>query len=407
MRDPLELLDALDLVVARGRGVIDDAILSEAGRAIGRMRVRRGFRGSTLVVALIGGTGSGKSSLLNAIAAEPVASVSYLRPHTEQPLAWIPAEADPALFALLDDLEITERRLQVSHPNLAVLDLPDIDSVDPGHRRSVEALLPDLDSVLWLVDPEKYRDPVLHRDFLEPLSRYADQFAFALNKIDLVPEEVRGVVIDDVTRALKADGYAEPVVFGIAADPPTGSALGIDDVNTHLRDRIDLKRIERSKTIGDAKTVLEHLGAAAGIWNGATVGLEERWARDRAAAAARLANDVGPGAREDALCRIEDLVAYVAGASGEAYGDLVRGEFGSKVLEAVVGEAEAAAGEAATPPKRFRRRSEDPTPAERAAQAVLEERVGKPLRRLQYQRSYFAATVTFAAVGLAELEAQD
>ena len=50
--------------------------------------------------------------------------------------------------------------------NVAVLDLPDMDSVERTHRERVEELLPRVDAVAWVTDPEKYHDAVLHDDFL-------------------------------------------------------------------------------------------------------------------------------------------------------------------------------------------------------------------------------------------------
>ena len=53
---------------------------------------------------------------MNAIAREPVASVSRLRPHTEQPTAWIPEGHGPGLDDLLDDFSIENRSLQTRWP---------------------------------------------------------------------------------------------------------------------------------------------------------------------------------------------------------------------------------------------------------------------------------------------------
>ena len=405
MRDALELLDALDLVVARGRGVVDQDVLDAAARAVGRMRRRRGFRGGTLVMALIGGTGSGKSSLLNALAGEVVASVSHLRPHTGEPLAWIPAPPDPALTALLDDLGITQRRLQVRYPDVALLDLPDIDSVEEDHRRRVEALLPDIDGAIWVLDPEKYRDPGMHRDFLEPLSRYGDQFSFVLNKIDLVADADRERLRDDLRRVLVANGYPEPRIHLTAVAPARGLPLGLDGVRALLQDRMDVKQIERSKLIGNARTVLEHVASAARVWDGAAVGLEERWRRDRDAAAARVADDDGPGATEDALCRLEDLVAFVAGSAGPAYGAAVRSSLGVDHLEQVMAQArDAGIAAAADEHQSSRRRSRRAQATRGAIADVLDVGVGRPLLALHRRLAYFAATVAYAGVGVTQLE---
>ena len=288
MRDVLELLDALDLVVTRGTGVVPKARLAQAETIVGRIRDRRGFHGETLVLGLIGGTGSGKSSLLNAIAGERLASVSALRPHTDRPLAWLPENSAPSLLELLDNAGIIDRHVQSIYPDIALLDLPDIDSVAVNHRRSVEELLPEMDGVLWLLDPDKYRDTALHRDFLAPLARYREQFAFVLNKIDLIPPDDRKALVDDLRLALERDGYDDPDILVTAADPPAGERIGMDEVASYLSDRLDAKRMLRSKVIGDARTILRYLADAADVWTGWSMGFDEIWARDRHAAALGL-----------------------------------------------------------------------------------------------------------------------
>jgi hypothetical protein len=49
---------------------------------------------------------------------------------------------------------------------VAILDLPDMDSVVGSHRERVETLLPLVDAVAWVTDLEKYHDAILHDGFL-------------------------------------------------------------------------------------------------------------------------------------------------------------------------------------------------------------------------------------------------
>ena len=49
-----------------------------------------GFPGDAYVLALVGGTGVGKSSLLNALAGGDVSPASARRPTTSEPIAWVP-----------------------------------------------------------------------------------------------------------------------------------------------------------------------------------------------------------------------------------------------------------------------------------------------------------------------------
>jgi GTP-binding protein EngB required for normal cell division len=403
MRDILELLDALDLVVARGRGVVPRARLDEAEAIVARIRNRRGFHGDTLVLGLIGGTGSGKSSLLNAVAGKPIASVSALRPHTDRPLAWLPANAGASLMETLDAAGIVDRHEQDTMENVALLDLPDIDSVAVDHRRLVEGLLPEIDGVLWLVDPDKYRDGPLHRDFLAPLARYQEQFAFVFNKIDLVPEDLRSVMIADFVQALEAHGYTNPTVLVTAADPFMAAQVGIEDVRRYLSQRLDTKRMLRSKVIGDARTILRYLADAADVWSGWSVGFVDKWERDRKAAAKGLLPGTSPGGHEDALCRLEDLIAMVASDVGEAYASRLRDELDQVALEGAVASAAAAAA-AAIPQKKRRRPIVDFEEAVEAAEAVLDAEIGSKLREVLRERAAYGATVASVGVGLIGLE---
>ena len=90
MRDIVEVLDVIDLAVLRGAGVLPAESLDRFERRARQLRDRRGYAGDVLVLGIAGGTGSGKSSLLNAMAGDLISSVSHLRPHTDSPLAWIP-----------------------------------------------------------------------------------------------------------------------------------------------------------------------------------------------------------------------------------------------------------------------------------------------------------------------------
>jgi GTP-binding protein EngB required for normal cell division len=405
MRDVVELLDALDLVVARGDGVVEADRLADASEIVHRIRDRRGFHGETLVLGLIGGTGSGKSSLLNAVAGAPLVSVSALRPHTDRPVAWLPANAAPSLMDLLDRAGIIDRHVHDRIADVALLDLPDIDSVAVEHRQSVESLLPEMDGVLWLVDPDKYRDAALHRAFLAPLARYRDQFAFVLNKIDVIPEDQRAAIVADLRDALQRDGYADPVILTTAADPAHGQPLGIDEVLRYLDDRLDAKRMLRSKVIGDARTILRYLADAAEVWSGWSVGFEEAWRRDRRASAAGLLPNAGPGATEDALCRLEDLIAKVASDVGDVGAHELRRRLDQQSLEAAVAAASRAAGEA-MPAAGRRRRPVEPDAAIAAAEAVLEDEIGAVIRRRLRARAEYGATIASVGVGLIGLESR-
>ena len=91
------------------------------------------------------------------------------RPTAAEPIAWVPAERRRELTALLTWLEVTQVREHHGQGlgELAVIDLPDFDSIAPEHRRRVDELLPRVDAVAWVVDPEKYKDEIVHGGYLQ------------------------------------------------------------------------------------------------------------------------------------------------------------------------------------------------------------------------------------------------
>src|ERR671935_1193608 len=71
---------------------------------------RLGFPSSAYVLALAGGTGVGKSTLLNAIAGEVVSKAGARRPTTADAVAWVPSSQGRELAGLLRWLGIKETR---------------------------------------------------------------------------------------------------------------------------------------------------------------------------------------------------------------------------------------------------------------------------------------------------------
>ena len=407
MSEVISVIDGLDLVVALAEGQVEFEDLEQA-RAVARLaRERRGHPGGTLVLALLGGTGSGKSSLLNALAGERVAEVSPLRPHTARPLAWVPRGAEPALGRLLDRLEVTERVVHDRFPGIALLDLTGVDSIYPSHRAGVETLLPDIDGVIWVLDPVKYHDPVLHDEFIAPLADSADQFVFVLNQIDRLGTEALAAVLADLTATLEWEGVARPMVFAVAADPPRGSPVGIDELVGHLRHRLDAKRLHLGKVLADTRRCVRTLADAAGVRRGGTLHFEERWAEavDGISASLSVSGATAPVV-ERALCNLEDLVGRLAAEAGGPFAGRLRAAFPTEVLEEAVRAA--AARMEAEVPRPLGRRSVDPEERAAAAEVAageLQARLGAPLRRAVWERAALAASLAGATVEVMRAEA--
>ena len=331
MSDIVSALDTLDLAIGRAEGIVEDVDVKAAAVLAEQIRDRRGFIGQTLVVALAGGTGSGKSSLLNALAGRNIAETGVLRPTTERALAWIPADPEPGVVELLDRLDIEERYEQHSLPGVAVIDLPDHDSIVLQHQQIVDRLLPEVDAVVWVFDPQKYRDPLIHDAYIARLLEYQDQFLFVLNQIDLLGQHDLQEIRADLVRSLQEDGVTTPRLFDLAADPPGMDPLNIGPFRQFLAEQLDGKAVAAGKLLGDMRRAGKQLRLAAGVDEGAGVGYQERWPSVRESVVEALTEGVG---FDDAVCRIADFVTALSVEAGGLFGTTLRTDFSYDRIEA-------------------------------------------------------------------------
>ncbi|SDB88517.1 50S ribosome-binding GTPase [Raineyella antarctica] len=281
-----ERLRALSAAEQAAAGRVDPALVEEAQRVVRRAGQRLRFSGEVTVAALAGATGSGKSSLFNALAGVDVAAPGIRRPTTSQPSAvtWGPEPTEE----LLDWLQVTRRHHLAADGDAqalrgtVLLDLPDHDSVEVAHRMEVDRLVQLVDMLIWVVDPQKYADAALHSNYLVPLREYAPVMMVVLNQIDRLTDDERRRTLADLRALLDREGL-QPVVIH-AASARTGE--GVPELRALLARRVSDKKTVAERTRLDVQGIATRLREACGTATAPKVGRASIDELDRACARA-------------------------------------------------------------------------------------------------------------------------
>ncbi|MFD0867491.1 GTPase, partial [Tessaracoccus lubricantis] len=209
---------------------------------------RRLAAGAQTVVAIAGATGSGKSSLFNALTGTRLAEQGPRRPTTSSTMA---ASFSATNNQLLDLLAVP-RRHEVEAPadgmqDLILLDLPDHDSTATAHRDEVDRLVALVDQFIWVLDPQKYADAALHQRYLRPLARHREVITVVLNQADKLSPEDISRCLAHIRRLLDDDGLHDVPILATSA--VTG--MGIDDLRTRLARLAQGKRAAATRLQAD------------------------------------------------------------------------------------------------------------------------------------------------------------
>ncbi len=257
-----EAVDALD-----GR-VADPALVARARAVSTRAGERLRLSGEHTVVALAGSTGSGKSSLFNALVGEDVSPVGVRRPTTSKAHAhvWGADGAAP----LVQWLGVPRKQTTWRHGSglrieagedldgLVLLDLPDHDSTAAEHQVEVDRLVEMVDLIIWVVDPQKYADRVLHERYLRRLAGHQSVTVVVLNKVDTVNPFAASECADDLRRLLDDDGLRRTPVRTCSAR--TGA--GLDGLRQVLAETVGARRARNDRLVADVEEVLDSLSGA-------------------------------------------------------------------------------------------------------------------------------------------------
>jgi ribosome biogenesis GTPase A len=258
-------VDGLDRFLRAVDGHLPPDRLVDAHTVVERAGARLKLSREHTVVALAGSTGSGKSSLFNALAGLNLSPVGVRRPTTGVAHACVWGTPEGAT-KLLDWIGVLPRHRfaresaldaddEASLRGLVLLDLPDFDSVERSHRIEVDRLLGLVDLVIWVVDPQKYADKVLHRSYLREFHRHRDVTVVVLNQADLLTPADVARLLTDLRQLLESDGLGGvPAIATSAVDP-----AGLAELRALLEDAVASRQAVLRRLSGDVDMVADQL----------------------------------------------------------------------------------------------------------------------------------------------------
>jgi energy-coupling factor transporter ATP-binding protein EcfA2 len=165
-----ELVDRLEALARRRLAAVPagDAARTRAERLrdhlAGHLRVRARSLDAPLLVLLLGPTGAGKSSLFNTLVGRAASATGVLRPTTREAIVLVHPDDRAALVdGTLAGVEADRLRIEEDRSverGLALVDAPDIDSVEHANRQLADRLVEAADLCLFVTTATRYADRV-------------------------------------------------------------------------------------------------------------------------------------------------------------------------------------------------------------------------------------------------------
>lgn len=201
------------------------------------------------LLAVVGGsTGAGKSTLVNSLVGQRVTQPGVLRPTTRSPVlvhhpddaSWfgqdrVLPDLERVSFATNDPEALQLVPSDAVPQGLAILDAPDVDSVEERNRALAAQLLGAADLWLFVTSAARYADQVPW-DFLRQAAERSTAVAIVL---DRTPEEAVQTVSTHLARMLASRGLKDSPLFIVREGPVDEDGLlpagHVADVRSWLR----------------------------------------------------------------------------------------------------------------------------------------------------------------------------
>lgn len=223
-------------------------------------------RDELLCAGFLGGTGVGKSSLMNALAQAEVAGTSHRRPYTDHILIYHHAQIELPSFVHQSHAAWAEHVHQAEAvKDILLCDLPDFDSLRPENKEAVLGFMSNLDLLVWVASPEKYADQSLHSALCQA-PKSVGNFYFVLNKMDRlwdrkraeqsldqmqrVAEHFRILLMQTLAQRADTQSSASPRLFAVSAleEQPHSAWNQLSQFREVLFARRSAKQVEAIKT---------------------------------------------------------------------------------------------------------------------------------------------------------------
>ena len=231
-----------------------------------------------LIVAFMGGTGVGKSSLLNRLAGKAIARAGIERPTSREVTLY--HNHSVALQNLPEALPLAKINISQhddeSKKNIVWIDMPDFDSTEQRNKHLVLQWLPHIDVLIYVVSPERYRDEKAWRLLLAEGARHA--WLFVLNQWD----RGQSAQYEDFNRQLHKAGFVAPIIFktvcaeGLQVDEFSALEATIQALATaHIIEQLEQRglQVRKNELQKKLQQVAEALGSeqtvqqAAALWH--------------------------------------------------------------------------------------------------------------------------------------------
>jgi energy-coupling factor transporter ATP-binding protein EcfA2 len=226
---------------------------------------------SPLLVVLFGPTGAGKSTLMNTLARAAVSRTGVLRPTTREAVL-LATDADAAILrrgalAGIDAGQIVRAPAATASAGMAIVDAPDLDSVERANRVIADALVEAADLGIFVTSAIRYADKVP----FDVVQRIAARGLPLLIVVNHMPpdESDQRVILEDLRRVLKdtalrgiQDARVQIVGVGEGRLDPSGERLELEAAAPVL-ERVDELARDRERRLALARRALE--GALAGL----------------------------------------------------------------------------------------------------------------------------------------------